>query len=398
MINRILWDELIKYQDEKMALVITGPRRVGKTTTLKWLLDQTKSTNKLFFDLENLADRAVFETADYNDVIKVLQARGLDPTRKVYLAIDEIQFLPSVTSVIKYLYDHYDIKFYLSGSSSYYLKNHFSESMSGRKFIFELLPLSFQEYLDFRGVKYHLPAWDPSAAPSFPSAVYAELSAEYDDYIEYGGFPEVVLADDNNVRRRLLTEIYSTYINQDALSMSDFKSTTELRKIVSLLAVRIGNRVNISELSDVTGLSRETVSNYVEFLEQTYLVRSVPVISTSESVRIRNLKKVYFVDNGIASLNAELSSGQKFENAVAAQLVRYGGLSYYDNNKQAIDFILKTADSLLVAIEAKETPTETDQKSLSFVASSKLKVDHFALVGRQKTAKFDGYTWGGSLG
>jgi predicted AAA+ superfamily ATPase len=381
-----------------MALVITGPRRVGKTTTLKWLLNQTRSQNKLFLDLENLADRAIFETTDYNDVIDALQARGLNADDKIYLAIDEIQFLPNVTSVIKYLYDHYDIKFYLSGSSSYYLKNHFSESMSGRKFIFELLPLSFQEYLDFQGVKYHLPELELTAKHSFNAQAYSELSNEYDTFIEFGGFPEVVLADNTEIKQRLLTEIYSTYINQDALTLSDFKSTTELRKIVALLAVRVGNRVNISELSDITGISRETVNNYIEFLTQTYLIRSVPVVSTSESVRVRNLKKLYFIDNGIASVNAELSSGQKFENAVAAQLSRYGELNYYDNNKQEVDFIVRTPDKKLVAVEVKETPTDTDQRSLDFVAKSKLKAEHFALVGRQKTAKFDGYIWGGCLG
>ncbi|MDR1196913.1 MAG: ATP-binding protein [Candidatus Nomurabacteria bacterium] len=398
MIKRTLWNELIKYQNEKMALVITGPRRVGKTTTLKWLLEQTRSQNKLFLDLENLADRAIFEATDYNDVIDALQARGLKTDDKIYLAIDEIQFLPNVTSVIKYLYDHYDIKFYLSGSSSYYLKNHFSESMSGRKFIFELLPLSFQEYLDFRGVKYRLPELELTDKPSFNTQAYGELSNEYDTFIEYGGFPEVVLADSTEVKQRLLTEIYSTYINQDALILSDFKSTTDLRKIVALLAVRIGNRVNVSELSDITGLSRETVSNYIEFLTQTYLIRSAPVISTSQSVRVRNLKKLYFVDNGIASVNAELSSGQKFENAIAAQLSRYGELNYYDNNKQEVDFIVRTPDKNLFAVEVKETPTSTDQRSLDFVVKSKLKAKYFAIVGRHKTAKFDGYIWGGCLG
>ena len=398
MIERKLWQELKKYLDEKQALVITGPRRVGKTTTLRWLLAQTRSKNQIFFDLENLADRAIFEVVDYNDVIETLKTRGLDVKSKLYVAIDEIQFLPNITSVIKYLYDHYDIKFYLSGSSSYYLKNHFSESMSGRKYLFELLPLAFQEFLDLRGAKYVLPEVDWGQVATFPNALFDELQNYYEEYIKFGGFPDVVLAESKEVKKRLITEFYSTYINQDVLSLADFRDTSGLRKLVSLLAARIGNRINILELSNVSGLSRDTINVYIEFLERTYLIRTIGVESTSEDVKIRNLKKLYFVDNGIAAINADLSSGQKFENALAAQLAGYGELSYYDNGRQEVDFILRPKSGGTIALEAKETPTETDLRTLEFVAASRLKVDDFAVIGRQKSQKFVNYRYGGELG
>lgn len=397
MIKRKLWEKLQKNLNDKQALVITGPRRVGKTTTLRWLLEQTKSKNQIFFDIENLGDRKIFEVTDYNDVIESLKVRGLDTSSKMYIAIDEIQFLPNITSVVKYLYDHYDIKFYLSGSSSYYLKNHFTESMAGRKFLFELLPLSFQEFLDFREAKYALPEIDLASQPAkFPDLTYTDLSNYYDEYIQYGGFPSVVLEPQPEKKLQLLDEFFSTYINQDVTTWMDFSSTGDLRRLVSLLAARVGNRLNVMELSEVSGIPRSKISAWIEFLEQTYLIKTLPVESTSEDVRVRNLKKLYFVDTGIASVNADLSSGQKFENALAGQLSNYGKLSYYDNGRQEVDFILEQ-NGQKIALEAKETPTGTDLNTLRFVANEKLNIKDFALIGKQKSQKFSEYIWGGEI-
>jgi len=132
--------------------------------------------------------------------------------------------------------------------------------------------------------------------------------------LQFGGFPSVILKETKEKKIQELNEIYSSYINIDARSLADFKDLTHLRKIIQLLAVRIGNRLNINELSAVSGLSRQTVENYVEFLEKTYLIKTIPVESKSPDVQNRKLKKVYFIDNGIASINAQLSSGQIFEN------------------------------------------------------------------------------------
>jgi len=396
MIKRQIWSEIEKYIDKKQALIITGPRRIGKTTTLNWLLEQTKSENKLFLDIENLADRALFEVTDYNDTITALEKRGLNFAHKVYLAIDEIQFLPNITSVVKYLYDHYDIKFFLSGSSSYYLKNYFNESMAGRKFLFELMPLYFNEYLEFVGEKHIATRYKFEQEPKFDKLLFNTLENHYEDYLEYGGYPEVVMAKTPEIKQALVAETYSTYINQDVMTLADFKSVTDLRRLVTLLAARIGNRLNTLELANVSGLNRETINNYLEFLEQTYLIATIPVESTSEDVRVRNLRKLYFVDNGIASFNAKLSGGQSFENMMRHQLATYGKLSYFDNNQSEIDFILDM-DGKKIALEAKETPTETDLNTLKSVANNKLEVENFTLLGRRKSEKFSRYVWGGSI-
>ncbi|MDR1418219.1 MAG: ATP-binding protein [Endomicrobium sp.] len=400
--TRAIWQNIEKELSKKEVIVITGPRRVGKTTTLKHLLSKIHDENKLFLDLENIIDRKIFERENYNDVITDLKIRGLNFNEKVYLALDEIQYVKNIPSVVKYLYDHYGIKFILTGSSSYYLKNYFTESLSGRKVLFQLLPLSFSEFLLFKQSSAVMPDIKIYNPPSkINSALYDLLSDYYQEYVNFGGFPAVALANSAKEKKQILSDIYSSYINQDVKNLSDFKQISDLRNLVSLLAVRVGNRINTSELSSITGLSRQTVDNYIEFLEQTYLIHTLSVESGSQDVKIRKSKKLYFIDTGIAHINADLSSGQKFENTVAAQLLHYGQrISYHENKHSEIDFILRSSigdkTSKSVAIEAKETPTAADLAMLERRAAH-LNIKNFYIIGRLTTEKFSKYRWGGEL-
>lgn len=395
MQRRHIWDQLLKEIDTPEIVVITGPRQVGKSTTLHWLLEQIPSANTLYVDLENLIDRELFETKNYDSVATELRNRGLDLGKKVYLALDEIQLLPNLPSLVKYLFDHYHIKFFLTGSSSYYLKNTFSESMAGRKIVYEMFPLSFREFLQFKGLSHALPE-DLSLDSSFPQKTFDVLQGEYQQYIEYGGLPRVVLTPDVERKRRLLEEIFSSYINLDVRTLSDYKSTSDLRKVIRLTAARVGSRLNVSEIASITGLHRATVDNYLVFLEQTYLIRLIQAHSRSEDVRSRLPVKPYFIDTGILNVNADLSSGSKFENTVCHQLAHYGNLSYYGSRDGEIDFIL-TRPNERIAFEVKETPTESDASVLQRRAA-KLEINASRLIGKEPSARFSSYLWAGLIG
>lgn len=121
-------------------------RRVGKSTALKYLLSQIEHSNKTYIDLEKIENRVLFSENAYATIEAGLKSLGINFNKPCIIALDEIQLVPSSVSVIKYLYDTYGIKFLLTGSSSFYLKNHFSESLAGRKRIFEMYPLTFQEF------------------------------------------------------------------------------------------------------------------------------------------------------------------------------------------------------------------------------------------------------------
>ena len=121
----------------RQITVITGMRRTGKTTLVKQILSEVNSENKLYIDFERFDERELFMEKNYENIIYALSQRGLDFSQKVWLALDEIQNVPNLDSVIKYLYDKYNIKFILTGSCSFYLKNRVTESLAGRKKIFE---------------------------------------------------------------------------------------------------------------------------------------------------------------------------------------------------------------------------------------------------------------------
>jgi len=397
MITRNSWKTLKQELKKDQILVLTGARQVGKTTTIKWLLSQIPSNNKHYFDLENVANRDLFSTQNYDSLIEEFQNLGLDTSRKMYIAIDEIQLLPRLPSLVKYLYDHYNIKFMITGSSSYYLKNLFSESMAGRKIIYELFPLSFGEFLRFKNQDYTLPKFNFDI--KFSKFTYQKLKLLYDEYVTFGGLPKVALTKDLADKKTQLEMIFSSYINLDVQTLSEFRSLRDFRRLIQLLAARIGNKVNVSQLANITGISRQTVNSYLSFMEQTYLIRLVQPFSQSATVRLRVAPKLYFIDTGIANINYDLSAGNKYENAVCHQLSLHAKqhafghkLSYFSDGTSEIDLILNDK----TAFEVKETPTKKDKVKLSKNAK-KIGLSQYRLIGKEKPAEFDDFIWGGLI-
>lgn len=397
METRDIWKNLKNNLEKDEVLVLTGPRQVGKTTTLHWLLSQIPSKNKYYFDFENIANRNLFDVQDYDSLIREFQNLNLDISQKMYIGIDEIQLLPKLPSVIKYLYDHYKIKFLITGSSSYYLKNLFSESMAGRKTVYELYPLSFGEFLRFKEEEYQLP--DFTYDLQFSEFAYQKLKNLYDEYIEFGGLPKVVLTNNISDKKIQLQMIFSSYINLDVQTLSEFKSIRDFTRFVELLASRVGNKVNISNFAQILGISRQTVDSYLAFMEQTYLIRFVKPFSKSPDVSMRIAPKLYFVDTGIANINYDLSGGAKYENAVCHQLFLHAdshvfgrNLTYYADEYSDTDFILNDTQ----AFEVKETPIVTDRNQLTRNAK-KLRISQFRLIGKEKPVMFDDFIWGGLI-
>ena len=158
--KRELYDEIKPLVNEPQAIVVTGMRRSGKTSLLRYVYKRISSENKLFWDLENPLNRKFFEETNYETIKKYFESQGIDFQKKTYIFLDEIQVVQNIPSVVKYFIDHYQVKFFLTGSASFYLKNLFSESLAGRKYLFELYPLSFREFLVFKGQSVELPDID----------------------------------------------------------------------------------------------------------------------------------------------------------------------------------------------------------------------------------------------
>ncbi len=394
IIERSIFPTLKIALSDQRVIVITGMRRVGKTTTLRWLLDQVPSQNKIYLDLERLDQRAVFQESNYDIVLNYFRNLGLDITQPLTVALDEIQYVPNLPSVVKYLYDQHRIKFLLTGSSSYYIKNAFTESMAGRKVVYEMFPLGFGEFLDFRGVPYRRRATPEEM--KFDPFEFERLKSYYDEFIMFGGLPDVVTEPRQESKREILNDIFSSYVNIDVRAMADFQKIGELTQLLKVLALRVGNKLETTKLSQVVGVSRPTLNEYLEFLEKTYIIYRLSAFAGPDQAAVLG-KKLYFRDNGIASILAQPGEGALFENAIFNQLTRYGNLTYLSKkNEYEVDFVLQQPTLSPVGLEVKYHPVASDPQKLAAIAQ-KHGLSASWVIGRYPTPGFENFLWGGSI-
>lgn len=391
LFNRKIYPVLKEHLNKKQVTVLTGMRRTGKTTLVKQLVEASSFGQKLFFDLERMDHRRLFGQENYDGIVLGLEQQGVDFSKEVLIALDEIQLTPNIPSVVKYLHDHYGIKFIVTGSSSYYIKNKFQESMAGRKKIFEIYPLDFGEFLDFNQINYAPLSGMKGLRNSISE--YERLRHHYETYIEYGGFPQVVLSKKTKDKKDLLRDIIDSYVNIDILQLYDIRKPDEIEKLIRLLSARVGTKLDISKLSSTTALSRPTVENYLNLLERSYLISIIPVFSKNPDKEIVKAKKVYFNDNGIAGSLSRIAGGAKFENAIFNQLKHFGGLGYYQmKNGNEIDFILDKK----IAYEAKETGYLQEYKRMMRLAKN-MGITQGKILSRHIAQDFENLVWGGMI-
>ena len=358
MFNRSAYKLISSHIDHPEAIIITGPRRVGKTTTLKHFFEKIASPNKIFLDIEDPLNQSFFDRKNYGEIKQLLENKGLNFETKNYIFLDEIQFQKNLPSVIKYFYDHHNTKFLVTGSSSFYLKNLFSESLSGRKFLFEMFPLDFSEFLEFKGIKYKL----PKITDKINESTYLLFQPLYEEYIHYGGFPQVVLAKTIDDKNKALSDIFSAYFQKEILELSDFKKNSDVRNLILLLTQRVGQKLDIQRVSSELGIARPTIHNFLEFLHGTYLIDLILPFGKFDT-SIRKQSKVYFLDTGLLNFLGKKETGNIFENAVYLNLkikedvIRK--IQYYQSDRQEIDFIIDGT-----AYEAKTFPSDSDLSSL----------------------------------
>lgn len=364
--ERKLLKELRKWTGKKAILVVTGMRRVGKTTLFKMLFGEIKSKNKIFLDIENPIVQKLFDEKDFNNIFLNLENYGVTKSERAYIFLDEIQAMPYIIKPIKYLNDHYNIQFFLTGSSSFYLKNLFPESLAGRKIIFELFPLDFEEFLFFKGETKKFYNSFREKEKKKNEIAYEKTIKFYEEYIKYGGFPQVVLAKKIEEKKAFLDDIFKSYFEKDIKSLSDFKNLNILRDFILLLMQRAGSKLHIDKFSSELGVTRQTIYSYLSFLEATYFISLVSPFTHSKDREVSGTKKVYICDTGILNNLAQVSSGVLLENSVFNTIKKINSVHYYQRRSGIeIDFILKKQK---IALEVKETGTKKDKDILSRVS------------------------------
>lgn len=365
--ERKLAAHVTKYLYSPEAIVIMGARQVGKTSLLKYLIDAHLRENVFYFDLE-LRELLDVCNKGAEEVYRYLLQKGADEQKKIYLVLDEVQYLDEPTRLIKIFHDHYPgVKLLLSGSSTFEMKRKFRESLTGRMVAFVMYPLSFEEFLLFKEKKYVLRAENSRA-------INDELVFLAEEYIKFGGFPQIVLEPSEEKKKVYLSQIINTYVRKDIRDIGNIRNLSSFNKLLEVLASQSGQLLNISELSNTLGIHQETVRTYVDLLENTFILKRITPFHKNIRSELTKNSKVFMLDTGLMHLLwlkefPRVILGNAFETFVFLELLKSGQDIHFwrTANKQEVDFIISSKK--LYALEAKYKFKEHDTRGLKFFAA-----------------------------
>jgi uncharacterized protein len=357
--KREIVGEIERYLHTGDIIVLHGARQVGKTSLLRYLEAELKAKDEkiYFIDLEDSRYAKILD-AGVGEFLKLLGEEGINaspPNKKVFVFVDEIQYLANPSSFLKLISDHHkDIKLIVSGSSSFAIKSKFRDSLAGRTVDFDIFNLSFREFLTFRGYPF-----DEGKANT--SKKVDELKGLFKQYVLYGGYPKIVLTSEIDMKEKYLQQIIDTYVKKDIRDLASVKDIEKFNKLLEVLAAQSSQILNVAELSNTTRIAKQTIEKYLFIMENTYILKLVRPFSGNIRSELFKLPKIFFYDTGIMQmlwlkgLQKELI-GSVFETGIFSELVKKHDkdLVYYwrTKDKKEIDFILKIKKEVL-PVEAK---------------------------------------------
>ncbi len=381
--KRNIVDQIAQYLASRDIIVIHGARQVGKTYLLRYLIDHHLKKNVFYFDLE-LPNLLELCNQGAERVFQYLLQKGADEHQRIFLLIDEIQYMEDPTKFLKIMHDHYSqIKLFVSGSSTFEIKKKFKESLVGRTVNFELYPLSFEEFLVFKEKPYKLHKENTKA-------VNDELVELAEEYITFGGYPRIVLERSAEKKHVYLSQIITTYVRKDIRDIGNIRDIPAFNALLELLASQSGQLLNVLELSNTLKINRETILEYLYLLENTFIIKRVTPFHRNLRSELSKNPKVFFLDTGMMHLLwlkefPKVILGNAFETFVFLELMKaHKTINFWrTTNRQEIDFIVN--DRELYAIEVKYNFQNADTRSLRFFSEHyKCKTATVGLKGGKK--------------
>ena len=325
----------------KEVTAITGVRRSGKTSMMYLLIRELlESRDPETIMYVNLDDPG-FKGAELNQIFEAYQE--LMPSQKnSFLFLDEIQNIVDWERWIKRCYDSFqNIKIVISGSNSSLLQTEYSTLLVGRSLPFELFPLSFVEYLQFKDVEMSNQANLITNKPLVKNLL--------EEYFKYGGFPEVVMEQDPSMKLTLLKEYFNAILSRDVIARYEIRERKKMERLGVYLLTNVSNLLSARSLRSTIGLNIHTVQEYLDDLEEAYLVFFVNHFSYSLKSQYTYPRKVYCVDPGMrgaVSFSFSSDIGRLLENVVFLQLRNLGDVYYWKDGKTDIDFIVKKGENV----------------------------------------------------
>lgn len=376
MYTRELCQTILNSFSSNDVIFLLGTRQTGKTT-LSHLLAQESAyseKNTHYFDLEDKGFRELFNTATISNLQQIFRLEGIDTEVPQLLIFDEVQLLDDPANLVKLLHDHFPtLKVIATGSSSLQIKSKFSDSLAGRKRVYHVEPLSFDEFLLFRGESklqnlrtiLREEGFVPNLEPLI-KAGHSHYLALFEEYLIYGGYPEVVLINSREDKLFKLDSIASAYIQKDIREIANVENLTAYNNLLKYLAINAGKQFNVSSAQETVGVTGVTLNKYLNLLQETFIVAELPPFFTNRNKEISKSKKVFYKDTGINNLflqNFNLpdirpDAGALYETYVFNALVRQQSITrstyfYRTQSKSEIDFIqINNAEYSLVEVKA----------------------------------------------
>jgi len=361
MYKREILATINNYLGKEQIILITGARQVGKTTLLFLLKEKLEKELNICFYLN-------LENPEYKEMLnehpdKLFEIIGKEKSKKIYLFLDEIQYLDNPSNFLKYHYDENrkNIKIICTGSSNFYLEKKFKDSLAGRKFIFELYGLSFFEYLNFKQEKKILKYRNKK----IPKIYENKLIDLWKEYIQYGSYPEVVLADNVEMKKRLIEELALAYIKKDILE-AGLKESEKYFKILRILASQTGQLVNLNDFAKTLNLSVQTVEEYLRVMQKSYHLALIKPFYSNIKKELTKMQKVYFFDLGLRNyllnnfelIEKRIDKGDYLENIIFLKFLakeRLDNINFWrTQNKNEVDFIINRQKAYEVKFDKKQ--------------------------------------------
>jgi len=321
--------EIYPYLERKEVIVLKGIRRSGKSTIMQQLMkelvkkDRVSKDRLLYLNLEDHNFAQNLKISLFDDVLKFYR----DHTKNkkiIYFFIDEIHKISGWERWIRTKYDLQEhIKFIVSGSSASLLSKELSTLLTGRNLSFVIRPLSFNEVLIF------------------------DKKISLQEYMQFGGFPEVVLEKSPEKKLRILQQYFEDIVHKDIIDRYEIRNTKQLLNLARYLVSVAGAKVSINKLSKTFGISKDAIANYINYMTDAYLLFEVPFFSFSAKVKhdVTRLPKLYALDNGLINVvNVKYSKneGQMFENTVLIKLLEnFKEVSYWSDAGSEVDFVVE---------------------------------------------------------
>ncbi len=360
---------------------IIGPRRAGKTSLM--LLQkkkiETPESNKIFINCEDI-DFVGITTSDLSSLEETMhRIYKPDETKNIYLFIDEAQTFPEWSRWLRTLFDQKKYQLFITGSTSELSIDNLPSELRGRAVNTMVLPFSFKEYL--RTKKIHAQEYMKANETS-------KVTQALSEYMDFGGYPEIVKTENPTIKRTLLTELYLTVIQRDLIERYHIRKTTIFRAFVNSLFGSACRNVSIPSLTkwfDAQGtkITAQTALNYLNYTQSAFLFFLTYPYSTK--IKERNTKpKLYTSDTGILGL-FESDKGKKLENAVLIELIRrQKNVHYFKTNSSDVDFVItkenKPCQLIQVCNSINDPPTYAREMNSLLNASEKLRCNDLTVI------------------